>query len=166
MKKTTKAIVAGLAGALLLGGGATFALWTDTASIGDDTVSTGWLTIDDAHVVLTDESFDVTGSPEWDVTDLMVPGDTVRATITEAPADLVDYEGRNLLWEVTFDGEATETHAPFIVVTTNDDDLYIEFHFPLTDDGDDWGTAHQDVEAFSLSDAEIRVTQVRGPATP
>lgn len=63
MSKKTTGIIAGAAGAALLIGGGTFALWSDSASINNNTLTTGNLDIvaaacatDAANVVWTDQS--------------------------------------------------------------------------------------------------------------
>lgn len=72
-----KAVVAGVGGVLLLtGGGGTFAGWSDTASLGNDTtITSGTLALEPHGGAWTDDDGDVV--PDGYV---VVPGDTVTYT--------------------------------------------------------------------------------------
>ena len=63
MNKLTKAGLAGGLGALLLLGGTTFALWTDSASVAGGTITSGNLEVAAGTVAWHDVSADVTGTP-------------------------------------------------------------------------------------------------------
>ncbi|MCL1900038.1 MAG: hypothetical protein FWG11_05950 [Promicromonosporaceae bacterium] len=91
MKKRSKALAAVAAGALLVVPGATFALWTDTASLGADSVRTGQLALDWGAPL----AWSVDGQP---VTNARL-GDTLVGTTT-VDASLL---GRNLSGDLTYD---------------------------------------------------------------
>jgi alternate signal-mediated exported protein len=101
VKKTLKAaIAAGAAGALLLGGAGTFALWQATDTVDAGTVSTGHLTLDATGVgTWTDESAGVApGESAFDpATQHIVPGDTVKYSQTVSIAA----DGKNLKGALT-----------------------------------------------------------------
>lgn len=92
MKKVTKATIAGALGVVLLTGGTTFALWSDSANVNGGTVNSGTLALTPS------------GTPEWNdistttpvpitIADfLIVPGDTIEYTA----AFTVDASGDNL----------------------------------------------------------------------
>ncbi|MCX7522879.1 alternate-type signal peptide domain-containing protein [Microbacterium sp. STN6] len=81
MNRLTKGIIAGAAGIILLGGGATFALWNDSATAGDGTITSGTLSLaPKAGGGWSDIS---TGTPVAiaDLTNyLVVPGDVLQFT--------------------------------------------------------------------------------------
>lgn len=100
VNKAMKATVAaGAAGALLLGGAGTFALWSDQQTIDAGTVETGSLTLSTgAAGTWSDASADAIGGTDFDpATDKLVPGDTVQfeQTVTIAA------EGKNLKGALT-----------------------------------------------------------------
>ncbi len=81
MKKTTRAAIAGVAGLGLLAGGATFALWNDSADVPGATIASGTLTLnslDDGQWV------DVTGGGSTNIEDIgayrVVPGSELQYT--------------------------------------------------------------------------------------
>lgn len=83
MKNTTKGVIAGVAGLALLTGGATFALWSDSATIAGGTITNGELevvTVD--PMVWRDVSDDRSDSPHVidPTTWRMVPGDIAQGT--------------------------------------------------------------------------------------
>ncbi|MBN9106778.1 MAG: alternate-type signal peptide domain-containing protein [Propionibacteriaceae bacterium] len=82
MNKLTKAGLAGGLGALLLLGGTTFALWTDSASVAGGTITSGNLEVAAGTVAWHDVSADVTGTPTSITlaTYRIVPGDTIEGT--------------------------------------------------------------------------------------
>lgn len=99
MKKVMKAaIAAGAAGALMLGGAGTFALWNATDAIDAGAVSTGQLMLDtttspgvwnDVSVPATPVLFDA-------VNETIVPGDTLEFTQTVT----IKADGKNLKGEL------------------------------------------------------------------
>lgn len=99
MKKVMKAaIAAGAAGALLLGGAGTMALWSVDTDIDAGTVTTGHLTLDaTATGVWTDTSADAATTDFVPATDHLVPGDTV----TYAQTVTIGADGKNLKGELT-----------------------------------------------------------------
>lgn len=95
MKKVTKAaLAAAAAGALLLGGAGTFALWNDTVDVNAGTVTTGHLllTTDADSGTWVDSSPGATDTVFEPATDFLVPGDVVTFTQTVT----VDASGKNL----------------------------------------------------------------------
>lgn len=84
MKNKTKGVIAGLAGLALLSGGATFALWTDTASLTGGTITNGNLDVAaigtlawrDVSTDRTDGPHAITNLATW----RMVPGDVIEGT--------------------------------------------------------------------------------------
>lgn len=99
MKKVMKAAVAaGAAGALLLGGAGSFALWNDIGTVDAGTVTTGSLTLDTtAAGVWADVSPDAANATFVPATDKLVPGDTV--TYTQAVT--IGADGKNLKGALT-----------------------------------------------------------------
>lgn len=101
MKKVLKAsLAAGAAGALLLGGAGTFALWQGTGTIGAGTVTTGHLTLSTAAPgTWTDISPDVLpANATFDpATAHIVPGDTVKFSQTVT----ISADGKNLKGALT-----------------------------------------------------------------
>lgn len=181
MNKKTKALVTAAAGvAVLAASGATFALWQDETGIGEDALSTGVLRLNEASVSwqdisqyrLVDGSFvpgGVTNPGPWDpASDLLVPQDTVRGTLSAGgAASLVEFsaDAPNLAWELTLDDDAlasTVNAVPGATITVT----------PVDADGDGTvdaidvffdaqGTDAQDVQAVSLAGAQLVVRQVR-----
>lgn len=99
MRNRTKGAVAAAAGAALLVGGGTFALWSDSADVAGGTITNGTLDVTASAITWTDVSPDRADSPHA-ITDLttwrMVPGDVVEGT-TEVEVTLV---GDNLVAEL------------------------------------------------------------------
>lgn len=104
MNNKTKGVIAGIAGLALLGGGTTFALWSDSDTISGATITNGQLSVDAlGAMVWTDESNDVSGSPEIDLdTFRMVPGDLLRGSQSLE----VEVEGNNLVADLLVDTAA------------------------------------------------------------
>lgn len=103
MKKSLKAaIAAGAAGALLLGGAGTFALWTADTDLDAGTVTTGHLTMTTvaAEGVWADASGGAATIDFDPVTDHLVPGDVV--TYTQAVT--IGADGKNLKGKLTATG--------------------------------------------------------------
>ncbi|SEE63416.1 alternate signal-mediated exported protein, RER_14450 family [Arthrobacter alpinus] len=141
MKKVMKAaIAAGAAGALLLGGAGTFALWNATGDLDDaGTVTTGHLTMvngtgawQDISVPLAPVVFDAT-------TETIVPGDTVRYSQNVT----ISAEGKNLAGELVVGntavvipadlaGQVTVAVAPTAVAGTSVAGTTVTFSEPGT----------------------------------
>ncbi|WP_133162868.1 alternate-type signal peptide domain-containing protein [Arthrobacter glacialis] len=111
MKKVMKAAVAaGAAGALMLGGAGTFALWNATDDLDDaGTVTTGHLTMttvpasgawEDISVPATPVAFDA-------ISETIVPGDTVKFTQNVT----ISAEGKNLSGELVIGNTAAAIPA-------------------------------------------------------
>lgn len=99
MKKTTKATIAAVAaGALLIGGAGTLALWQAEDNVDAGTVTTGHLELTtDGEGVWTDASPDAATTTFDPVTDSIVPGDTVEFNQTVT----IDAEGKNIQGALT-----------------------------------------------------------------
>lgn len=99
MKKIMKAaIAAGAAGALMLGGAGTFALWNGSGDVSAGTVTTGHLLLNTAAAgVWQDVSVPATPVAFDPVTETIVPGDILeyKQTVT------IDADGKNLQGELT-----------------------------------------------------------------
>lgn len=102
MKKVTKAaIAAGAAGALMLGGAGTLALWTDDTNVDAGSVSTGHLTMETAGAgVWADASVGAANTAFNPATDHLVPGDkvTYKQNVT------IGADGKNLKGTLTETG--------------------------------------------------------------
>lgn len=94
MKKVTKATIAAVAaGALLLGGAGTIALWQQSETVDAGTVNTGHLALTvENNGVWTDISDGGAGVPFDPATEQIVPGDVVAYTQTVQ----IDAEGKNI----------------------------------------------------------------------
>lgn len=101
MNKKTTGIVAGAAGAALLMGGATFALWNDSAEVAGGAITAGNLDVEAGTVSWQDVSADRTqGDHEINLdTFRIVPGDTVEGTLPLSAA----LQGDNLVAELSLD---------------------------------------------------------------
>ena len=131
MKKNTKGAIAVGAAALLLAGGAgTMAAWSDEASLGGDTVTSGQLRITETAAGAwtwagTEDEFD----PE---TDRIVPGDAVQYTGEYELA----VEGTNLVASLTSDlGGVTGDLASYLTVDATSDTTGIMLD-NITEDND------------------------------
>lgn len=126
MNKKTTGLVAGAAGAALLLGGATFALWSDSDPVAGGTITAGNLDVKATQPTWRDVSQDRTDAGH--VIDLerfrIIPGDTIRGTfgfkaalegdnmVAElsladlgASGDLLEALASEATYEVTVDGE-------------------------------------------------------------
>jgi len=117
MNNKTKGVIAGIAGIALLGGGTTFALWSDSATISGGTITNGNLEVEAiGPLTWADVSSDVSGTPvaianiaNW----RMVPGDTL-----EGSQDLdVQVEGNNLVANLLVDTTAVASLPDDVTVT-------------------------------------------------
>jgi len=138
MNNKTKGVIAGIAGLALLGGGTTFALWSDSDTISGATITNGQLSVDAlGAMVWTDESSDVSGSPEIDLdTFRMVPGDSLQGSQS---LDVV-VEGNNLVADLLVDTAAATVPADVEVTydvlrgsTVLASDVALGTDTPLTD---------------------------------
>ncbi|MHA3685068.1 alternate-type signal peptide domain-containing protein [Leucobacter sp. HY1908] len=96
MKKQAQGIIAGAAGAALLLGGTTFALWSDSEDVAGATITAGNLDVTLEKSEWFDVSADRTDSGHV-IADLathrVVPGDTIEGRYTVTP----ELEGENLV---------------------------------------------------------------------
>lgn len=112
MKKLTKATIAGALGVVLLAGGTTFALWSDSATVNGGSVTSGTLALTPS------------GTPAWtDLSDdstidiasfLIVPGDTIEYTASF----VVDASGANLSATLDVSDPVDATGDPALVAAT------------------------------------------------
>lgn len=133
-----KAVVAGVGGVLLLtGGGGTFAGWSDTASLGNDTtITSGTLALEPHGGAWTDDDGNVISDGY-----VVVPGDTVtyteditiRATGDHLAATLTTNLDTPTVSGDTELVEALCTSAVFFV----DGDQYESLEVPITSEHDD-----------------------------
>ena len=135
MNKVTKGtLAAAAAGALLLGGAGTYAVWSDEEALNAGNVSTGSLTL---QATSGGWSYDG-GITIWDDADtlgadspVIVPGDTLTSVYTVA----VDTTGDNIEAELALVGETgtlpTGVDAEYVVSTTETPDMTAE----LVEDG-------------------------------
>lgn len=102
MKKKLTGLVAGAAGAALLLSGATYALWTDDATVEGGAITAGNLDVASVEGQWKDVSDDRTDSPHGiDLADFrIVPGDTIRGSFG-IDAGL---EGDNMLAQLALSG--------------------------------------------------------------
>jgi len=138
MKRTTKgAIAVGAATLLLLGGGGTFALWNDSATLNAGTVESGHLTVDTAFAAgVWKDANNVTFNP---LTDLAVPGDVLTYTTTVE----IDAEGKNLEFTAFIDPDTLDDALDSGWVFNDDVDIAIAdgtgtFAAPVDADGVDY----------------------------
>ncbi|MBP2436582.1 alternate-type signal peptide domain-containing protein [Microbacterium amylolyticum] len=80
MKKVTKATIAGALGVVLLTGGTTFALWSDSATVNGGTVNSGTLALTPSGDPAWNDISDSTADPITIEDFLIVPGDTIEYT--------------------------------------------------------------------------------------
>jgi len=123
MNKKTTGVVAGAAGAALLLGGATFALWSDSAPVDGGTITAGNLDVEAVAPQWKDVSADRTDAGH--VIDLdtfrIVPGDTIQGTFGFKAA----LEGDNMVAELSLDEVSAQgallaelaEHATFTVLS-------------------------------------------------
>jgi len=138
MNNKTKGVIAGIAGLALLGGGTTFALWSDSDTISGATITNGKLSVT------------ATGSMSWqdvsdaaapvDITSIgdfrMVPGDSLQGSQS---LDVV-VEGNNLVADLLVDTAAATVPADVEVTydvlrgsTVLASDVALGTDTPLTD---------------------------------
>ncbi|QDE36374.1 alternate-type signal peptide domain-containing protein [Microbacterium foliorum] len=92
MRKVTKATIAGALGVVLLTGGTTFALWSDSANVNGGTVNSGTLALTPSGTPAWNDISTPTPVPITIADFLIVPGDTIEYTA----AFTVDASGDNL----------------------------------------------------------------------
>src|SRR5690606_13513118 len=82
MNNKTKGVIAGIAGLALLGGGTTFALWSDSDTISGATITNGQLSVTATGSMSWQDVSDATAPV--DITSIgdfrMVPGDTLKGS--------------------------------------------------------------------------------------
>lgn len=102
MNKKTKGLLAGAAGAALLLGGSTFALWSDSTQVDGARITAGNLEVTGGTLTWKDVSEDRTDSPHKidDVGEFrIIPGDIIEGTV-----DLeVALEGENMVADLGVD---------------------------------------------------------------
>ena len=109
--KMIKGSVAGATGiVLLMGGFGTYALWSDTATLEGDTLSSGELTIDEGSAIVWDDARTTLVPGDWEIgdddaeppvaPDLLVPGDV----ITRTQSFVVTGTGKNLTGTIKLTG--------------------------------------------------------------
>jgi len=117
MNNKTKGVIAGIAGIALLGGGTTFALWSDSAGVNGGTITNGNL-----EVAAIGTLSWVDTSPDRDdaghvITDIdtwrMVPGDIITGTQGIGVA----LEGDNLVAALTVETDAVDSLPAGMTVT-------------------------------------------------
>lgn len=106
MNKKTTGVIAGAAGAALLVGGATFALWSDSAPVAGGTITAGNLDVEAVAPQWKDVSEDRAGGAHAiDLTTFrIVPGDTIEGTFGFKAA----LEGDNMVAELSLDGVSAQ----------------------------------------------------------
>ena len=117
MNNKTKGVIAGIAGLALLGGGATFATWSDSATLGGATITNGNLDVTaTGSMAWSDVSSDTVGAPvaipniaDW----RMVPGDTLEGSQSLT----VDVEGDNLVANLLVETTAVTALPDDVTVT-------------------------------------------------
>jgi alternate signal-mediated exported protein len=106
MNKLVKGSAVGGAGVvLMLGGFGTYALWSDSDTVQNKTVTSGELDISANPATWQDVS--AAGPNNWTYGDLVVPGDTLRMTQTFN----VKATGKNMKGTLSFTPGATDTSA-------------------------------------------------------
>lgn len=166
MNKKTTGILAGTAGAALLIGGGTFALWNDAETVAGGTITTGNLDIQQIEGGWTweDVSADRSDNPHEIVLDehQIVPGDTITGTIEFSAA----LQGDNLVAElggdfgaVTVDPAGTDAALLDLIEA----DVVLEF----SADGTNWTeiadglvTSEENPEAGALPQLPATVSGV------
>lgn len=165
-RKTKAVLCAGAAFALLLGGGSTYAAWSDndTLTPAPADISTGsWsFTLDS-----TTEWFDV--SPETDgpvaidpTTFPLVPGDKIQA-VTTVSMSLDDVEGTYLDATVSAVSVKTDAEASVSWLTADaavvDDTIVVTIEFPYENSA--YATQSSQPVEVDLGSLTVTVTQVR-----
>lgn len=174
MKKLTKATIAGALGVVLLAGGTTFALWSDSATVNGGSVTSGTLALTPSGTpAWTDLSDDSTID---DITSfLIVPGDTIEYTasfVVDASgdnlsatldvSDPVDATGdAELLAATTVTQSFTDAGGAPVVdgaITSENDGDVINVTVRIEFDEATSGTTAQD-ETLDLNDLTVTLTQ-------
>ena len=175
MNKKTTGILAGTAGAALLIGGGTFALWNDAANVGGGTITTGNLDIQEIEggwswVDLSEDRSDA----GHEIADLdehqIVPGDTIEGTIEFSAA----LQGDNLVAELGGEFGAVTVDPASTDAALLDDLIDASVVLKFSADGVDWTpvtdglfTSEQNPEAGSLPQlpAEVGAANIRAVVT-
>ena len=152
MKKSTKgAVAAAAAGVLLLGGAGSLAFWSDSLTVGGDTISSGHLSLDDttgASDICADSVWTLdaaeTGSAFDPTTDELVPGDVLTKECTFDVSAVGNHLGANLdvaggeidpastLTPVTVDASFTVGGATATSITESNDGDEVKATLELT----------------------------------
>src|SRR5690606_2413486 len=140
MNNKTKGVIAGIAGLALLGGGTTFALWSDSATLTGATITNGNLDVTATGTMAwADVSSDTVGAPvsipsigDW----RMVPGDALEGSQSLT----VEVEGDNLVANLLVDtvsatlpAGVTATYDVLRGATVVADDIALGTDTPITD---------------------------------
>lgn len=138
MNSKTKGVIAGIAGLALLGGGTTFALWSDSDTISGATITNGQLSVTATGSMSWQDVSDATAPV--DITSIgdfrMVPGDSLQGSQS---LDVV-VEGNNLVADLLVDTAAATVPADVEVTydvlrgsTVLASDVALGTDTPLTD---------------------------------
>ena len=138
MNNKTKGVIAGIAGLALLGGGTTFALWSDSDTISGATITNGQLSVTATGSMSWQDVSDATAPV--DITSIgdfrMVPGDSLQGSQS---LDVV-VEGNNLVADLLVDTAAATVPADVEVTydvlrgsTVLASDVALGTDTPLTD---------------------------------
>ncbi len=140
MNNKTKGVIAGIAGLALLGGGTTFALWSDSATLTGATITNGNLDVTATGTMAwADVSSDTVGAPvsipiiaDWQ----MVPGDALEGSQSLT----VEVEGDNLVANLLVDtvsatlpAGVTATYDVLRGATVVANDIALGTDTPITD---------------------------------
>lgn len=170
MQKKTTGVVAGIAGAALLMGGTTFALWSDSDTVDGAELTSGNLDIGVSEWAWQDVSGDRSGEPhDIDLNEFkIIPGDTIAGTFD---VDLT-LEGDNMAALVQLVGSDGEITSADDLVSGDLADGLVDVTFEVAWDGisvpatfDDvtegvllYSYDNTDPGAFQLPDATESVT--------
>jgi predicted ribosomally synthesized peptide with SipW-like signal peptide len=154
MRKKTKGwIAAGLGGALLLGTGGTFALWSDTHTVSGGSVDVGHLRIDGANALT------------WDRT-MLSPGAEVATGTLTFSTDVLGVQGGDLEVErdggpVVHPGVAVDWSLDRDEVPAGPDSTNVTFTVTVTLNGD---ATNEGIDSVELGDFVITLTQQAWPS--
>ena len=188
MKKSTKALLASIAGAvLLIGGGTTLAWWSSQGTVEGGTITTGELKLVPDEGSCTDWFYVEDGEPsvtEFDpATSRLVPGDSITRECTFT----INAEGDNLLAELSWDtpsldadqtadvlqtvldfdvafsiNDAPAAAAPIEITSDNDGDTVtavFTLEFPFGEAADNTTNVSEGLAAV-LEDLSVTLTQI------
>ena len=169
MNRPGRAALAGVTGvALLLGAGATFALWNASGVLDHDHLHLGALSVEASELQWLDRSADLSDAQAIDLTEFrLVPGDTIEGlgTVTvlldgeTLRANLALDDGAHLpdfiAWEVRFADDAGVIDNNSILQHSGELDVIVRIEFPLS------LPAHQryQAEVFDLTSLVVNLDQ-------